>query len=249
MTWQESARHPAGERSAREGIALRHGVTHVAVSDIASVHFCELKLDHRYTIGEIPSADAAAGTALHEELIESQMVPVAREDIIEEIDRGGEVDVSLGLEAVVEGLPIRGRPDWVCFSDRRPCWVVELKTTGKPVESPFPDHLAQAQLYGLLLEETGFDCSGLQVAVVYRQRGRLSDEERAGFLTEVTAQLRTRGNGAGVHTASYQRERALAEVRRVRSYWFGDRAARPSASRGKCASCAYGNWCPASRAR
>jgi hypothetical protein len=49
--------------------------------------------------------------------------------------------------------------------------VVELKTVEVIPSSPWRDHAVQVQVYGLLLDLVGFDCSSLKLSVWYARRG------------------------------------------------------------------------------
>jgi hypothetical protein len=68
----------------RAGAAdLRHGVSAVAVSTLASQYYCEYKIENGFMHGEIPTESKEAGTALHEEMI--PLEPASREEFVRSV--------------------------------------------------------------------------------------------------------------------------------------------------------------------
>ena len=104
--------------------------------------------------------------------------------IIEGIESGRPMIASMTLIAKFEELVLIGIPDAIIFQNRKPTHVIELKTTAKgDVTRVFDDQKAQALVYGLLLEQMGFDCSELELVIVrYRSSAIPSEKQRAKFL-------------------------------------------------------------------
>jgi hypothetical protein len=65
----------------------------------------------------------------------------------------------------------RGAPARAWRSEGARVEVIELKTVERIPPSPWGDHVVQAQVYGLLLDLAGFDCSSLKLSIWYVRRG------------------------------------------------------------------------------
>ncbi len=249
-------------------ISLRHGLPYVKVSDLAAQWYCELKVDHSLTHGEIVTPEMKAGTSLHDEILTQQMVPVGMDQLMTKINSGRPVTAALSLSAVVEGLPVVGVPDAVHFRSGQPVMVVELKTRREHVTQPFEDQVVQAFLYGLLLEERGFDCSALDIVIAYWIRdAELTGAESREFLKTVTIRAypaiakERKGNEGWISDGwsrfdlderlrlfhqSYDRSVASRYLREARGYWIQERDALPTTSREKCRACKFTTSCPSS---
>jgi len=141
------------------------------------------------------------------------------------------------------------------WSEGRPLWLVELKTTRGDPASLWPDQMNQTRIYGLLLELMGFDCSRLRLALVRLRIGELTDEDRrlwtervstsleSGKVAELEAKYRS---AMKVHLLAHDRAAAEACVTEKRGYWLGEREPTSSTSSGKCRACEYSAVCPKS---
>ena len=115
--------------------------------------------------------------------------------------------------------------------------------------------MVQIHIYGLLLEQMGFDCSRLRLALVRLRTGELTDEERgfwieristsleSGRLSELEAKYR---NAMKVHVLAHDKAAAETSILEKRGYWLGEREATSSISVGKCKACEYNSVCPKS---
>ncbi|MEM2619438.1 MAG: hypothetical protein QW356_08210 [Candidatus Hadarchaeales archaeon] len=156
-------------KALQKGPILRHGQAWVGAGDISDQFYCEAQVELAYKLGRIKTKPMQEGIEYHERILE--MEGIAPEQIIQDINLGLPCLIRIPLIARVEGLPIAGLPDGIGFWGGRPCFLVELKTFETSFRL-FPSHTVQAQLYGLLLEEMGFDCSNLCLFVVGVKRGR-----------------------------------------------------------------------------
>ncbi len=232
---------------------FRHDASFVAVSTIAGQFYCEYKVENEFAFGEVPTEAKDAGTDLHDELIPQE--PITERQFAELVSRKEPSYAVLRVWATVGGLRIVGEPDHIVWSEGRPLWLVELKTTRGDPTSLWPDQMNQVRIYGLLLELMGFDCSRLRLALVRLRAGELTEEERglwmervsthleSGKLAELEAKYR---NAMKVHLLSHDRAAAEASVMEKRGYWLGEREATSSTSVGKCKACEYCSVCPKS---
>ena len=235
---------------------FRHGTSFIAVSDIAGQFYCEYKVENEVAFGEVPTDAKDIGTDLHDELIPQE--PITEKQFAELVSRKQPSYAVLNVWGTVCGLRLVGTPDHIVWSEGRPLWLVELKTTKGDTSSLWPDQMNQIRVYGLLLELMGFDCSRLRLAVVRLRTGELSDEDRmlwtervstcleSGNLAELEAQYK---NAMKVHLLTHDRTAAEACVMEKQGYWLGEREATSSTSVGKCRACEYASVCPKSLLR
>jgi len=235
---------------------LRHRTSFVAVSTIAGQFYCEYKVENEVAFGEVPTEAKDMGTDLHDELIPQK--PITEKEFVDLVNRKQPSYAVLNVWGTVGGLRLVGTPDHIVWSEGRPLWLVELKTTKGDPTSLWPDQMNQVRIYGLLLELMGFDCSRLRLALVRLRARELTDEDRrlwmdrvstsleSGKLAELEAEYR---NAMKVHLLTHDRAAAEACVMEKRGYWLGEREAASSTSAGKCRACEYNSVCPKSLLR
>jgi len=235
---------------------FRHGRTFVAVSTIASQFYCEYKVENEAAFGEVPTEAKDTGTDLHNELIPQK--PITEKEFVELVSRKEPSYAVLNVWGTVGGLRLVGTPDHIVWSEGRPLWLVELKTTKGDPTSLWPDQMNQVRIYGLLLELMGFDCSRLRLALVRLRAGELTDDDRRLWMERVSTHLESGNvaelearyrNAMRVHLLEHDRAAAEACVEEKQGYWLGDREATSSTSAGKCRTCEYSAVCPKSSAR
>jgi len=232
---------------------FRHDAAFVAVSAIAGQFYCEYKVENEFAFGEIPTEAKDTGTELHDELI--PQVAISREQFVKLVERKKPSFAVLKVWGSVGGLRIVGMPDHIVWSEGRPLWLVELKTTKGDPGSLWPDQLAQIRIYALLLDLMGFDCSRLGLALVRLRTEGLSEEERRVWVERVSDYLQSGRvreletnykDTMKVHVLSHDRSAAEASVLEKRGYWLGEREPISSTSMGKCRACEYNSVCPKS---
>jgi predicted RecB family nuclease len=238
------------------GQSFRHGISIVPTSGIAEQFYCEQKVEMEYIHGEIETEAKTEGERLHEQLI--QMTKTTRADLITSIKREKVLVASFPIYAKYAGLVIVGVPDAVVFLKGIPSHLIELKTTKGDTSVLWRDQLLQAQVYGLILDEMGFDCSKLKLVVlrVRRQNG-FSDESKERFLNESIRELlngldkttTNKADGSTINIVSYSKQDMLSEFNWAQGYWLSQRGPQPSQSIAKCRVCEFSEMCPQSLAR
>ena len=232
---------------------FRHNTAFVAVSAISGQFYCEYKVENEFAFGEVPTEAKDTGTELHDELI--PQVAITKEQFVKLVERKKPSFAVLRVWGSVGGLRIIGMPDHIVWSERRPLWLVELKTTGGDPSSLWPDQMTQIRIYALLLDLMGFDCSRLGLALVRLRTEGLSEEERRLWVERVSDHLQSGKvgeletkykNTMKVHVLSRNRSAAEASVMEKRGYWLGEREPTSSTSVGKCRACEYNSVCPKS---
>ena len=168
-SWEENLRDlPQRLKAINEKPPLRHGKPYAIVSDISEQFYCEMKVEMELRYGRAETEMKRKGEEIHEELL--RMEKAELEDFINGIKLSRLYPASLPLAAEVEGIPIIGKPDCVAFSRGCPAFVSELKTFGGGIFRLHNDHVVQAMIYALLLEEMGFDCSRTTLHIVGARR-------------------------------------------------------------------------------
>ena len=251
MNWVDSIRS-IKDRWASGKPRFRNGVSKIGASTIGNQYYCEQKVEMEYTAGKIETEKKTAGTALHSILL--AMKKTTPDEVIKEIQTKDVYYASFPLLANFSELVLTGKPDVVIFVKGSPLFVVELKTTGTDISKLWPNQLVQARVYGLLLQEMGFDCSRLKLAVIsHRRNGDISGEYRRKFLDSMVKLLvKEREDATGnrgdfhVHLIDYAKEDAVANVKWAEDYWLSKRQPISARNVGKCRSCEYVDTCPAS---
>jgi CRISPR/Cas system-associated exonuclease Cas4 (RecB family) len=146
-------------------------------------------------------------------------------------------------------------PDHIIWSEGKPLWVVELKTTRGDPTPLWEDQENQVRIYGLLLDRMGFDCSKMRLAVVRLKSDELKDEEKHEWILKVSAAL-LQGKVQGlegrypgkmkVHLLRHDADKAEKVVSAMAGYWLEEREPISSSSVGKCRACEYKSSCPKS---
>ncbi len=245
MTWEEAMRNYRQDMEPKQ--VFRHGISMIPVSRIAGQYYCEQKIEMDYTHGEIETEAKSEGTEVHDKLI--RMTKSTRSDLIDHIKSRELVIASFPIIAKFANLTIAGIPDAVVFRKGILRYVVELKTTAGDTSRLWRDQLVQARVYGLILNQMGFDCTALKLVIVRMQRrNSLSEEEERSFLHELVSELligrSPKLTDSTVHTIAYDRKDAAADVDWAKNYWLSNREPVPTKLAGKCRACEFKDVCP-----
>ena len=229
----------------------RHDTAFVAVSAISEQFYCEYKVENEFAYGEVPTEAKERGTELHDELIPG--VEITAKDFARLVSGKKPSYAVLRVWGTIGGLRLVGMPDHIVWSEGRPLWLVELKTTKGDPTSLWEDQANQVRVYGLLLDSMGFDCSRLRLALVRLRTTALSEEEKRLWVKRVSdsltagkaEELESKYSGSmKVHLIEHDRAAAEASVVAKRGYWTGEREPTSSTSVGKCRACEYNSVCP-----
>jgi CRISPR/Cas system-associated exonuclease Cas4 (RecB family) len=235
---------------------FRNRTSFVAVSSIAEQYYCEYKLENEFALGEIPTETKESGTTLHDELMPTERI--TREEFARLVGKKKPSLAVLGVWGLAGGLKVVGVPDHIIWSEGKPLWVVELKTTKGDPTPLWEDQENQVRIYGLLLDRMGFDCSRMRLAVVRLKSSELTEEEKEEWILKVSAALlegkvqALEGRYPGkmkVHLLQHEVERTERAIASKAGYWLEEREPVSSSSVGKCRACEYNSSCPRSLSR
>ena len=234
---------------------FKHGSSFIAVSSIAQQFYCEYKVENEFALGEIPTEAKELGTSLHDDLMPTK--EVSEEEFIRLVGRKEPSLAVLNVWGSVGGLKVVGTPDHIIWTEGKPLWLVELKTTKGDPTPLWEDQENQARIYGLLLDLMGFDCQRLRLAVVRLKSRELSEDEKRGWILRVSAALlggRERElesefpDRMKMHILNHDRALAARAIDSKAGYWLGTREPTSSTSVGKCRACEYNAVCEKSLA-
>jgi len=232
---------------------FRHGVSFVAVSSIAEQYYCEYKLENEFALGEIPTENKESGTALHDELMPTERI--SKEKFVKLVGKKEPTLAVLGVWGSAGGLKVVGVPDHIIWSEGKPLWVVELKTTRGDPAPLWEDQENQVRIYGLLLDRMGFDCSKMRLAVIRLRSVELSETEKREWILKVSEalvenrmfELELKYHGRmKAHLLEHDVNGAEKAVTSKAGYWLKEREPLSSTSVGKCKVCEYNSVCPKS---
>lgn len=255
----------AGRSTAGSGDppALLHGLSAVGISTVAGQWYCEKKVDLSFRHREIPigSPALASGVEGHEAL-SRDAEPVSAEAFEEALRRGETVTLQeSGFEGRYLGVSILGVPDLVTFQGRSGRLLLEFKFSRR--RALFIDRSVQAQLYGWLLEQSGYEtdrliCAVCVVSPALSERdpqggpkiqgdllrailARYTDarSRRQGHPMIQAAPLTLEEEDWSLHAFRYDREAAEGYLKWALGYWLGKRAPRPTRHGAKCGPCPY----------
>jgi len=230
----------------REKGELRFNRSFVIASDIAGQYYCEKKVEMQYLHGKVETESKNIGTEAHEKLTEDS-VKVKREELWQKIYGLEPVfALEMFLLANYNGVLLAGKPDSVLFAGGFPLVVFEYKFSRSSVT--YPSYHVQAQTYGILLENMGFDTSRMFYAIVVADpKTKGSRELRQNVVNTVISNgPREAGysiNDAKIYCIKFNRVNAEKDLAWALQFWSKSREAQPASNRNKCARCEYQAKC------
>jgi CRISPR/Cas system-associated exonuclease Cas4 (RecB family) len=185
------------------------------------------------------------------------MTKTSLNDIIKGIKRRKLLVASFPIFARFSKLVISGVPDAIVFLKSSPAYIIELKTTKGETARLWKDQLVQVRVYGLVLEEMGFDCSKLKLVVIrIRRQDDLSAQYKQNLLrTSITDLLKGGQKTAAskaestTHIIDYDKQDVIADLRWAEAYWLLQREPIPTLNIAKCRNCEFNDMCPRSLIR
>jgi CRISPR/Cas system-associated exonuclease Cas4 (RecB family) len=230
----------------REKGELRFNRSFVIASDIAGQYYCEKKIEMQYLHGKVETESKSIGTRAHEKLTEDT-VKVQRSELWKKIC-GLEPVFALEMFLLAEynGVLLAGKPDSVLFNGGFPLVVFEYKFS-KSSEA-YPSYHVQAQTYGVLLENMGFDTSRLFYAIVVADPETKGNRELRQNAVRTVVTNRSKIalhsiDGAKIYVNKFNRACAEMDLQWALAYWKQIREAKPTTNQNKCTKCEYQTQC------
>jgi CRISPR/Cas system-associated exonuclease Cas4 (RecB family) len=237
---------------AKTNVKFRHGIHYIPASSIAEQYYCEQKVEMSYTVGDVETEAKVEGRAVHDVLL--QMEKTTLEDLIRDIQTKDLYIVRFPIFAHFSDMILVGVPDAIVFVKGVPVFIIELKTTSGNVSNLWDHEKVQVGVYGLILDQMGFDCSKLKLVIIKQKRdANLIDEGyRERFLYEIVSTLlrKVKPNFPRdimrLHILSYNRGKVAEDLKWAMDYWLSKREPIPTRNASKCRSCEYALTCPKS---
>ncbi|MBD3254168.1 MAG: hypothetical protein GF383_03705 [Candidatus Lokiarchaeota archaeon] len=232
---------------------LKFGRRYIISSDIGSQYFCEAKLEQQYITGKIVTDEMIQGTEGHERIIED-FEPVS----VEEAWKGILTEKSYSLAEYIfitqyKNIFLIGRPDLVFFVGGKPIIVFEHKFSN--YEKDFLSRHAQAQSYGLIMKEIGFDIKNLFYSIIVYPPKLLKNKEKVketpffviqDFLQGIFLNSNDNFKRYGeikAYLHKFDSDEAQKHIDWAIEYWKGDREVCCTESKTKCTNCEYKQEC------
>ena len=225
---------------------LRFNKSFVIASDVASQFYCEKKVEMQYLLGRVETEAMSIGTAAHEKLTEDS-VKVKRQELWQKIYGPQQVfALEMFLLAKYNEVLLAGKPDSVLFASGFPLVVFEYKFSQSSVD--YPSYHVQAETYGVLLENMGFDTSKLFYAIVVADPKTKGSRQLRQF---VVLSLKAYGLKEGafsvpdakIYVVKFNREIANKNLNWALAFWENSRKAQLTDNPNKCLRCKYKTDC------
>jgi hypothetical protein len=250
MKWVDSLLHI--KELTTTNVEFRHGIHFIPASSIAEQYYCEQKVEMSYTVGDIETEAKVEGKAIHDALL--QMKRTTLKNLVRNVQTKDLYIACFTILARFSDMILAGRPDAIVFVRRLPAFILELKTTDGDISRLWGDEKVQAMVYGLILDQMGFDCSRLKLVIVKQRRNRyLMDEGyKKRFLSRIVSTLLGKAklifprDVMHLHVLDYNRGEAVEDVEWAMDYWLSKREPIPTRNASKCRSCEYALACPMS---
>jgi len=229
----------------------------IYVSDIIGQIYCEKKMEFQYTYGFNRTVNMNIGNEIHSHLEDfdfglEELDPNEDYTQYEIFEDYSEFPVS----AKINDCFISGKIDLILFSNNKPKYIFELKTTSNPnsLKKLYDSEKIQIELYSLLLKKQDYDISDLQSFVVKTD----SSISKAEFLTQFTDLFLTLDTDIILPENISKNNFKIFEIKTSHTslnklenyilpnkleYWFGNRLALPTLDNYKCRRCNYNMEC------
>ncbi len=212
-----------------EYCCLRHGLPYIRVGDLVEQVYCEMRLHYKLAEGVDVEARKRELRRLVEFLLEARRRVPARPT--------RRLSLSIPLAALVEGVPVVGRPDTLIIEDGKVRSLVWVKETSRVLRVYERDRIRLYSL-GLLVDYSGLPRHQDMRLILVTVESR---EKLARALEELSSPRV--GEGYAIHVLAYEREVALSHVAPLLAYWLQLREPTPRPSPWKCSSCPYRSVC------
>lgn len=203
-----------------------------------------------YLHGDIENESKTLGTEGHKRLLQGS-TEIRIETLWKEIYGEKPILVlEMLLLAKYQDVMLAGRPDSILFISGVPRIIFEYKFTKG--ESPFRTHHIQAQTYGLLLRNMGFDTEELLYAIVLTDPNAKDDKELGTRVYEATMKNGLEGavlsvKNARIYVNKFDASKAERDLGWALKFWKNRRKASQTVNSNKCKSCEYTTLCEMNR--
>ena len=234
------------------GKKVRHNLSRVNVSDISEQRYCEMKIDNRYSRRETAATfSKRKGRELHDMILPGPTQSL--DQIANGIESLAVFTTFFPLMGKYKDVVIAGRPDATIFVQGIPKFLVELKTTYGNSLTIWKNEMIQTGIYAFLLEQMGFECSTLQLAVLrLRQDPSESLVHKSRFIHSIASVLlngrvkdlaRIYLDNIRCECLSYDRHEIERELDWALGYWLSEREPERTSNTARCNSCEFVKVC------
>ena len=232
---------------------LKFNRRYIIPSDIGSQFYCEQKLEQEYLTGKIVTEEMLQGDEGHARIVED-FKPVTMEEAWKNIYTKDKFMLAEFIFiAPYKNVYIIGRPDIVLFVGGMPILVFEFKFSN--YSDDYLSRHAQAQTYGLLLQELGFEIKNLFYSIIVFPPGMIGQKKLIKPIPQKVAADFFNGNITDAENNSKVYGEVKAYIHKFNSkeaekhidwavdYWTGNREACYTETKEKCYYCKYSQYC------
>lgn len=218
----------------------------VIASDIAEQYFCEKKVEMQYVHGRIETEEKTIGTMAHEKLLEDS-AKIKKKDLLRKIYGKKKVfALEMLLLARYKDVILAGRPDSGTLQNGYPCIVFEYKFSKS--RTAYMTHHVQAETYGVLLKNMGFDTSQLFHAIITadpetRHDGQLKKRVVNAVAMNGPKEAVLELEDAAIHFHKFNEVHAEEDLNWAIEFWKKSREAVLPTNPNKCRNCEYKVQC------
>jgi CRISPR/Cas system-associated exonuclease Cas4 (RecB family) len=225
---------------------LRFECAFVRASDVAQQYFCEKKVEMQYIYGRVETEAKSLGIEAHENLL-ADTTEIEAAKLWQEIYGKAPVTVhEMPLMAKFKNIILVGVPDSVLYVNGFPTVLFEYKFSKRG--TIFDSYQVQAQTYGFLLRNAGFDVSRLFLAVVVADPRAKDDKDlKNRVITEIFKNGPKESfltvSRANIFISKFNCAKAEEDLDWALDFWKQQREAIPTTNPRKCISCEFNEKC------
>jgi len=234
------------QKSKRKEKNLKFGKIAISASDVGLQYFCEKKVEMRHVHGDIKTESKIVGTEAHEKLLEGS-AKIKRRELWQKIYSLQPIfALEMLLFAEYKGVILVGVADSILFMNGLPLLLLEYKFSKSG--RPFRDHHVQARVYGLILENMGFNTDRLSYAIVIADPNARNNKELRKRVIDAIIKNRQKEavlviKDARVYLNKFDYAEAENDLDWAIGFWKNEREAIPTRNSNKCKSCEYNTKC------
>lgn len=216
-----------------EYCCLRHGLPYVTPGLLAEQVFCEARLDYRLARGEArePPPSPMQARRLLQALIGAKR----------RLWTGEERAVSLPLAALLQGVPVVGRPPVMALNGECVSAIYSVKVSRRP--RLYPGDRVKLYTYALLASSNRLLCPDARLATVVVPEP-IALQELIHLLPDPAHPRPLQGSAVSIHVLAHDPETEEAMLAPLLAYWRGDRPPKPKPG-SWCSRCPYFEICRA----
>lgn len=216
-----------------EYCCLRHGLPYLRPSLLARQAFCEMQV-------ELMLRRGVEKIVYRDERLLVEAILEARRHLVKAPSRP-RIAISIPLAALVDSVPMLGRPDALLVEKGRIVGLVRLKIGSNRVSR---SDLVRLYSYGLIVDYSPLPSKENLNLLLVTANSKTDAIGKLQALKQAFEENKPLYRVEGVHSFAYDRGYALQMLSPYLQYWVGARDLQASPSPAKCSRCELRVECP-----